>query len=258
MDNRVTPKKSFGQHFLHDKNIAAKIAAAIPDQSIPLLEIGPGMGMLTQFLLERPNQLKVIEIDHESVKYLEQHFPQLLPDALIRQDFLSAQLPAIYPGEFGIIGNFPYNISSQILFRTIEHQQQIPVLCGMFQKEVAERIASGHGNKQYGILSVLLQTWYDVKLLFTVNENVFTPPPKVKSAVILISRKPEQPGIEDPALFIRIVKAAFNQRRKMLRNAIASGFGSEIRFPFETLRAEQLSVEQYFELYQIIRKQLIK
>jgi 16S rRNA (adenine1518-N6/adenine1519-N6)-dimethyltransferase len=257
MNISVTPKKSLGQHFLHDKNIAAKIAGAIPDRSVPLLEIGPGMGMLTQFLLERPNPLKVIEIDRESVQYLEEHFPQLLPDALIREDFLKADLKAIYPGQFGIIGNFPYNISSQILFRMIESHEQIPVLCGMFQKEVAERIACSHGSKQYGILSVLLQTWYDVKLLFSVSESVFTPPPKVKSAVILVTRKAEQPAISHPAIFIRIVKAAFNQRRKMLRNAITAGFGPGIRFPYETYRAEQLSVEQYLELYEIIREQLV-
>jgi 16S rRNA (adenine1518-N6/adenine1519-N6)-dimethyltransferase len=257
MDNRVTPKKALGQHFLHDKNIASKIADAIPDRSVPLLEIGPGMGMLTQFLLQRPNPLKVIEIDTESVSYLQSHFPQLMPDAILQEDFLKADLGKIYQNEFGIVGNFPYNISSQILFRVVENQHVIQVICGMFQKEVAERVACTHGSKQYGILSVLLQTWYDVRLLFTVNESVFTPPPKVKSAVIIATRKSAIPEIQYPELFVRVVKTAFNQRRKMLRNALGAGFGHNVRFPFETLRAEQLSVQQYHELYLEIEKQLI-
>jgi 16S rRNA (adenine1518-N6/adenine1519-N6)-dimethyltransferase len=257
MKDLVQPKKHLGQHFLNDRNIAARIADAIPDNQIPLLEIGPGMGMLTGFLLQRPNPLKLVEIDKESVAWLKDHYPQIDANDLIQHDFLKLDLSEIYQEPFGIVGNFPYNISSQILFSLVENHQSIPLLCGMFQKEVAERIAVKSGNKQYGILSVLLQTWYEVKLLFIVNQQSFSPPPKVLSGVVLITRKPVPPPVSDQKLYIRIVKAAFSQRRKMLKNSMLTGFRADVRFSFETLRAEQLSVDDYITLYHEIKPQLI-
>jgi 16S rRNA (adenine1518-N6/adenine1519-N6)-dimethyltransferase len=250
----VRPKKHLGQHFLHDKNIAAKIANAIPDDAMPILEIGPGMGMLTQFLLQRKNPLKVIEIDYESVKYLQTNMPNLPNENIIEGDFLAVDMKTICDTPFAVVGNFPYNISSQILFKIVENSTQIPLLCGMFQKEVAERIAANHGNKQYGILTVLLKTWYDVELLFAVGEKAFTPPPKVQSAVVLIREKAEKPDIPDKKLYIRIVKAAFGQRRKMLKNALAAAFGAETDLPFGTMRAEQLTVKDFIRLYNEIVK----
>ncbi len=254
MTHYVKAKKHLGQHFLHDQNIAQRIANSIPDNHIPLLEIGPGTGMLTQFLLKRNNTLKVIEIDHESVTWLKENLTELEHHQLMEADFLQANLPSLFSEPYGIVGNFPYNISSQILFRIVENYQDIELLCGMFQKEVAQRIAANHGNKQYGILSVLIQTWYDVKLLFTVSEKAFSPPPKVQSAVLLLTKKTEYHTIEDTKLYVRVVKTAFNQRRKMLRNALQAGFGSKISIPFETQRAEQLSVNDFFTLYKAIKK----
>jgi 16S rRNA (adenine1518-N6/adenine1519-N6)-dimethyltransferase len=255
MSKYVKPKKHLGQHFLHDRNIAAKIAEAIPDHDLPLLEIGPGTGMLTRFLLTRQNPLKVIEIDHESVEYLRKNLPELTHENIIEGDFLTADLRSFYNEPFGIVGNFPYNISSQILFRIVENLNRIPILCGMFQKEVAQRIASPHGNKQYGILSVLIQTWYDVRYLFSVGENAFTPPPKVQSGVILLTSKTLDTGINDIPLYFRVVKAAFNQRRKMLRNALQGVLGPDLNIPFADKRAEQLSVEDFKVLCEEIRTQ---
>lgn len=256
MKEFVRPKKALGQHFLNDRNIARKIADSITDENIPLLEIGPGTGMLTQFLLERKNPLKVIEIDDESVEYLKRNLQKLNEKYIISGDFLKTELRQIFPAEFGVVGNFPYNISSQILFRVLENREQIPLLCGMFQLEVAQRIASGHGNKQYGILSVLLQAYYNVNLLFAVAENVFTPPPKVRSAVILLTRKVEEPPITDYSLFVKIVKAAFNQRRKMLRNSLSAAFPGTISFSSQNLRPEQLSVNDFVKLYLEVKAHL--
>jgi 16S rRNA (adenine1518-N6/adenine1519-N6)-dimethyltransferase len=257
MANRVRAKKSFGQHFLVDPNIAEKIARSIPDSSIPLLEIGPGMGMLTRYLINRPNELKLVELDLESVRYLREQYPEFPPDHLIYNDFLKLNLETLFIQPFGIVGNFPYNISSQILFRMLECRHQIPMLCGMFQKEVAQRIVSPHGTSDYGILSVLIQTWYDAKLLFTVNNKVFAPPPKVQSAVILLTRKNPGPRIDDPILFTRIVKAAFNQRRKMLKNPLESIFHVQPITKFGHMRAEQLSIQDFILLYNELKTQLL-
>ncbi len=249
MNPIVKPKKSLGQHFLNDKNIAEKVANSIPSNDLPLLEVGPGMGMLTGFLLQRSNPLKVIEIDGESVDYLKNHLHELDHGQIIHADFLRTDLNSVFDNPFGIVGNFPYNISSQILFRMIENRPLVPMLCGMFQKEVAQRIAAPHGNKQYGILSVLLQTWFEVKFLFPVSEHVFTPPPAVQSAVVLITLKSEQPEISHPDRYIRLVKTAFNQRRKMLRNALSAMIGHEFSSSFLTLRAERLSIDDFITLY---------
>ncbi len=252
----VRAKKSLGQHFLNDANIAAKIAASIPDATLPMLEIGPGMGMLTQFLQERFSYLKLIELDGESVAYLRQRFPSIPPENLIHADFLKTDLSQLFPDEYGLVGNFPYNISSQILFRLIEYRDRIPVLCGMFQKEVAQRIVAGSGNKTYGILSVLMQTWYDAKILFFVSEKVFSPPPKVQSAVILLTRKKEPLWLNDPDLYIRIVKTVFNQRRKMLKNPLTSMFHFPVQTSFNSCRAKQLSLQDFEILYDEMRQQL--
>lgn len=184
MINNVKPKKSLGQHFLRDMDIARSIADTISGyKDIPVLEIGPGMGVLTQFLIEAGHDLTVVELDRESVTYLEEHFPQL-KGRIIGEDFLKLKLDQLFPGQFCVIGNYPYNISSQIFFKVIDYRDHIPCCSGMIQKEVAERMAASPGNKTYGILSVLMQAWYDIEYLFTVPEHVFNPPPKVKSAVI--------------------------------------------------------------------------
>jgi len=254
--NYVQAKKSFGQHFLKDKNIARKIVESL--QAVPVsavLEIGPGMGVLTVFLLERDLPgLHVIEIDHESVAYLHQNFPQL-HGKIIEADFLKYDLSG-FPGEkIAIIGNFPYNISSQIFFRVLEFRDKIPEVVGMVQKEVAERIAAPPGSKTYGILSVLLQAYYSIEYLFTVNENVFAPPPKVKSAVIRLARNNTESLGCDEILFKKVVKAAFNQRRKVLRNSLKE-FGVELSEDWGTIRPEQLSVAQFVALTLEIEKQL--
>ncbi|HRZ41162.1 MAG TPA: 16S rRNA (adenine(1518)-N(6)/adenine(1519)-N(6))-dimethyltransferase RsmA [Bacteroidales bacterium] len=245
----VRAKKSLGQHFLTDHNIAGKIAQSVPDSGLPLLEIGPGMGMLTRFLLEKPNELKVIEIDSESVAYLKQRFQDFPAQNILHADFLTIHPDEIFQQEFGVVGNFPYNISSQILFRVLEFRSRIPLLCGMFQKEVAQRVVAGHGSKTYGILSVLIQTWYDARILFPVSEKVFNPPPKVQSAVILLTRKNNPPLIGDPDLYIRMVKAAFNQRRKMLKNPLSAHFRIPVNTSYNSCRAEQLSLEDFKKLY---------
>lgn len=249
MMQRVRPKKSLGQHFLTDPNIAQKIAGIIPSRDLPLLEVGPGMGMLTQFLLKRENPLKVIEIDAESVQFLRSHFPSMPGEDILHGDYLKTDFSNHFADQFGIIGNFPYNISSQILFTLVDHHEKIPVLCGMFQKEVAERIASGHNTRQYGILSVLLQTWYHISIQFSVSEKVFSPPPNVQSAVVLISAKDQIPVIGNPGLYKKVVKAAFSQRRKMLKNPLSAAFGFAITTSFAGKRAEQLSVTDFLQLY---------
>ena len=247
---KVRAKKHLGQHFLNDLNIAQKIADSIHHQAHKqVLEIGPGMGVLTQFLLQKDSEVFVIEIDTESVIYLKTHFPQL-NNHIIEGDFLKLPINKIFKKPFALIGNFPYNISSQILFKALENKEIIPEIAGMFQKEVAERVASQPGNKNYGIISVLLQAHYDVEYLFTVNEDVFTPPPKVKSGVIRLIRKENQNLGCDEKLFQRVVKTAFNQRRKTLRNALKSItlVDEKKAEPFLSLRAEQLSVDDFIQL----------
>ena len=251
---QVHAKKFLGQHFLTDLTVARKIAETI--SAGPTLEIGPGMGVLTQYLLKNPNiQLTAIEIDRESVAYLKEWYPEL---HLIEGDFLKLNLDIIYPeGEFNVIGNYPYNISSQIFFKVLEYKDRIPVCSGMIQKEVAERIASKPGKKAYGILSVLLQAYYDIEYLFTVDEHVFNPPPKVKSAVIRMTRNKRRRLDCDEALFKTVVKTAFNQRRKQMRNSLQQlvGKGNPIlEEKIFTMRPEQLSVEQFIELTHLIEK----
>lgn len=244
----VRPKKHLGQHFLTDRQIAQDITGSIrvtpPDRKV--IEVGPGMGVLTQHLLQLPVQLTVIEIDTESVAFLRSAYPEL---SILEDDFLKIDLSALLQGDGTVIGNFPYNISSQILFHCLDHWEDVTEIVGMFQKEVAERIAATHGNKTYGILSVLMQTWYDIEYLFTVHEHVFTPPPKVKSAVIRLRRKENISLPVSDMFFRRVVKTAFNQRRKTLRNALAPLFnGKKHEHEFLTKRAEQLSIAQFAEL----------
>ena len=249
---KVRAKKNLGQHFLNDLNIAQKIADSLQHQAYKqVLEIGPGMGVLTQFLLKKDSEVFVVEIDKESVIYLKTHFPQL-NNHIIEGDFLKLPLNEIFKEPFALIGNFPYNISSQILFKALEHKDIIPEIAGMFQKEVAERLASQPGNKNYGIISVLLQAYYDIEYLFTVNEDVFTPPPKVKSGVIRLIRKENQTLDCDEKLFKRVIKTAFNQRRKTLRNALKSItlVDEKKAEPYLGLRAEQLSVDDFIQLTQ--------
>ena len=250
----VRAKKALGQHFLTDLNIARKIAEALSGGSAEApadtLEVGCGMGVLTQFLLRRDDITTWgVEIDTESVEYLHAHYPDFAP-RLLGTDFLKMDLRTHFPGGVRIIGNFPYNISSQIFFKVLENRDLVPECVGMVQKEVAVRIAEPPGSKEYGILSVLLQAWYDIEYLFTVNETVFNPPPKVKSAVIRLRRNATRQLACDEALFIKVVKASFGQRRKMLRNslkAVFGDFGGE-EHPFFTRRAETLSVAEFVDL----------
>ncbi|MBU3856361.1 16S rRNA (adenine(1518)-N(6)/adenine(1519)-N(6))-dimethyltransferase RsmA [Bacteroides gallinaceum] len=248
----VKPKKFLGQHFLKDLQIAQDIADSVdacPD--IPVLEVGPGMGVLTQFLLPKRRPVKVVELDFESVAYLKENFPQLGAD-IIEQDFLKMDLKEVFGGEpFVLTGNYPYNISSQIFFKMLDNKELIPCCTGMIQKEVAERIAAVPGNKSYGILSVLIQAWYTVEYLFTVHEHVFNPPPKVKSAVIRMTRNATRELGCDEKLFKQIVKTTFNQRRKTLRNSISPilGKGHPLAAdPVFDKRPEQLSVQEFVEL----------
>jgi 16S rRNA (adenine1518-N6/adenine1519-N6)-dimethyltransferase len=242
----VTPKKSLGQHFLSDQNIARKIVESLSSDTPDVLEIGPGMGVLTQYLLNRNEiNLRVIEIDRDSVAYLHENFPQL--KHVWSEDFLKADIASRFEGSFSIIGNFPYNISSQIFFKVITMRNQIPEVVGMLQKEVAERIASKHGNKTYGILSVLLQAYYDIEYLFTVSEHVFVPPPRVKSAVIRLKRNSTLTLPCSEVFFVEVVKAAFNLRRKMLRNSLKA-ICTNLPEKYADKRPEQLSVKDFIEL----------
>ena len=242
----VKPKKKLGQHFLTDQNIARKIVDSLGADVPDILEIGPGMGVLTQYLLKRSElNVSVVEIDTESVEYLQLHFPGL-PN-IWSEDFLKADIASRFPGKFSVIGNFPYNISSQIFFRILELRNRIPETVGMIQKEVAERIAAPHGSKVYGILSVLLQAFFDIEYLFTVSENVFNPPPKVKSAVVRLRRNQVKELPCNEQLFVTVVKAAFNQRRKMLRNSLRN-LCEELPEPFAEKRPEQLSVNDFILL----------
>ena len=250
----VRAKKALGQHFLTDLNIARKIATSLSggtaDNPDKVLEVGCGMGVLTQFLLQRDDIVTYgAEIDSESVEYLHAHYPDFAA-RLTEGDFLKMDLQATYGDRLKIIGNFPYNISSQIFFKVLENRDIVPECVGMIQKEVAVRLAEPPGSKEYGILSVLLQAWYDIEYLFTVGEKVFNPPPKVKSAVIRLVRNKTERLDCDETLFIKVVKASFGQRRKMLRNSLKAAFGNfgGNEHKFFTMRAEQLSVADFVEL----------
>ena len=261
----VRPKKFLGQHFLKDLPTAQAIADTVDAApGLPILEVGPGMGVLTQYLLKKGRELKVVEIDFESVAYLLKTFPEL-GDGLLEEDFLQMQLDRTFGGrEFVLTGNYPYNISSQIFFKMLEYRHLIPVCTGMIQKEVAERLAAAPGSKVYGILSVLIQLWYDVEYLFTVEPGVFNPPPKVKSAVVRLTRNGRTNCGCDERLLRRVVKTSFNQRRKMMRGSLKPLFaaltaeragGSQpegvadfLARPEMTQRPEQLSVEEFIEL----------
>ena len=271
----VRAKKSLGQHFLTDLSVARQIADAliVPDktaddgsQAVPgrtdVLEVGPGMGVLTQYLLQRPElNLKMVEIDRESVDYLLVNFPQV-NGSLIEADFLKLRLENFFSGDFCVIGNFPYNISSQIFFKILDYKDSVPQVVCMIQKEVAERIAEKPGTKTYGILSVLLQAWYDIEYLFTVGEGAFNPPPKVKSAVIRLTRNSRTSLGCDESLFKTVVKTSFNQRRKTLRNSLKplildkaarEGWSVEqaeafVSDPVFSLRPERLGVEDFIAL----------
>lgn len=248
----VKPKKHLGQHFLKDENIARKIVDSLGESVRNVLEVGPGMGVLTKHLLTKEySDLRVAEIDIESVVYLRHHYPSL---NIIEGDFLKLDLSELYSAPLAIIGNFPYNISSQIFFKVLDHRNLVTEVVGMVQKEVAERIAAPPGSKTYGILSVLLQAWYDIDYLFTVHEHVFTPPPKVKSAVIRLKRNTTDSLGCDERFFFALVKTAFNQRRKTLRNAIRSMTPEGFQHPFLDKRAEQLSVSEFVELVNSIKK----
>ena len=249
----VRAKKYLGQHFLKDENIAAQIADSLTGSVPHVLEIGPGMGVMTKYLLDKSElDFHAIEIDRESVDYLHSHYPSL---HVIEGDFLQLDLSTLFPNPFAVIGNFPYNISSQILFRVFDNRNRIPELVGMFQKEVAERVCAAPGSKTYGILSVLLSAFYDIEYLFTVHEHVFNPPPKVKSAVIRMRRNSVANLDCDEQLFTKVVKIGFNQRRKTLRNAL-----KQLNLPLDgidpsllSLRAEQLSVADFVAITRVLQ-----
>lgn len=248
----VRAKKALGQHFLTDQSVARTIVGALTQDSPvrDVLEIGPGMGVLTQYLLTRPDiDARMVEIDTESVEYLLTHFPDI-QGKLMEADFLKIDLKRIFPGQFRIIGNFPYNISSQIFFKVLDHKDTVPEVVCMIQKEVADRIAEKPGSKVYGILSVLLQAWYDIEYVISVGPGAFVPPPKVKSAVIRLRRNTRTSLGCDEALFKQIVKTAFNQRRKTLRNALKPLIreGMDVSDPVFDLRAERLGVEDFISL----------
>ena len=260
----VRAKKSLGQHFLNDEHIASRIADTIsarelpeharPWGDLPILEIGPGMGILTKYLMDTRRPLECVELDSESVGFLHNLYPSL---NVVEADFLKMDLDTVFLGrDMALIGNFPYNISSQIFFRVLDHRDRIPVAAGMLQKEVAERICAAPGNRDRGILSVLLQAWYDCEYLFNVEPHVFTPPPKVRSGVLRLTRNSRTALGCDPALFRRVVKTAFGQRRKTIRNSLAPLMqpGSPaLQSRFMSERPERLSVEDFIELTNLIR-----
>lgn len=242
----VRAKKHLGQHFLKDENIASKIAGSLSTNTVQVLEVGPGTGVLTKYLLKQNlEKFVAVEIDRESAAYLRTHYSQI-GEGLIEADFLRMDFCSLFQGQFAIIGNFPYNISSQIFFRILENHDRVNEAVGMIQKEVAVRIAAPPGKKDYGILSVLLQAWYDIEYLFTVEPNVFVPPPKVQSAVIRLKRNQTQHLGCDEKFLLQVVKTAFNQRRKTLHNALKplGNYNGE----FAGKRAEQLSVAQFVSL----------
>ena len=256
----VKPKKFLGQHFLKDLGIAQDIADTVdtcPD--LPILEVGPGMGVLTQFLMKKQREVKVVELDFESVAYLKENF-SALEGNIIEYDFLKLKLENLFEGKpFVLTGNYPYNISSQIFFKMLDYKDLIPCCTGMIQKEVAERIAAAPGSKTYGILSVLIQAWYKVEYLFTVHEHVFNPPPKVKSAVIRMTRNDTTDLGCDEKLFKQIVKTTFNQRRKTLRNSISSILDKSHPLsadPIFNKRPEQLSVQEFVKLTNQVKEAL--
>jgi len=275
---KVRPKKNLGQHFLTDLTIARRIADTVdacPD--LPVLEVGPGMGVMTQFLIEKPRPFKVVEIDSESVDYLKERFsgaltttPPSSPAApqtltIIEGDFLRMDLSEVFSGQpFVLTGNYPYDISSQIFFKMLDNRDLIPCCTGMIQREVALRMAAPPGNKQYGILSVLIQAWYDVDYLFTVEPGVFNPPPKVQSAVIRMTRNKTKHLDCDEQLFKRVVKTTFNQRRKMLRVSLRQIFDNQhqasdsfFKNHVMTRRPEQLSIPEFVELTNMVEKELL-
>lgn len=255
---KVKPKKALGQHFLTDLSVARRIASTLgPDCPLPVLEVGPGMGVLTRFLLDDRLDVKVAEIDTESVDYLRRNFPELAGNRIIEGDFLQMPLDEPFPeaAKIAVIGNYPYNISSQIFFHILDYRDTVELCSGMLQREVAERLAAPAGTKARGILSVLLQAWYDVEYLFTVSENVFNPPPKVKSGVIRMQRNATVDLGCDERLFKTVVKTTFGQRRKTIRNSARGLLPSGAAMPESPLmamRPEQLSVEQFVELTNLI------
>ncbi|MCI5664907.1 MAG: 16S rRNA (adenine(1518)-N(6)/adenine(1519)-N(6))-dimethyltransferase RsmA [Mediterranea sp.] len=256
----VKPKKFLGQHFLKDLKVAQAIADTVDAcPTLPILEVGPGMGVLTQFLLPKGRELKVVEVDFESVAYLREAYPAL-EEGIIEDDFLKMHLDRLFGGHpFVLTGNYPYNISSQIFFKMLDNKELIPCCTGMIQKEVAERIAAAPGSKTYGILSVLIQAWYDVEYLFTVSEHVFNPPPKVKSAVIRMMRNDTRELGCNEQLFKQVVKTTFNQRRKTLRNSIKPLLGKDCPLTEDALfnrRPEQLSVQEFVDLTNRVEKVL--
>ncbi len=262
---QVRPKKNLGQHFLTDLTIAKRIADTVdePYADLPVLEVGPGMGVMTQYLVQKPRPFKVVEIDRESVAYLKGTLfrdEQSGESAIIEGDFLRMDLKEVFDGrQFVLTGNYPYDISSQIFFKMLDNRDLIPCCTGMIQHEVAVRMASQPGNKQYGILSVLIQAWYDVEYLFTVEPSVFNPPPKVQSAVIRMTRNQVEHLGCDEHLFKRVVKTVFNQRRKMLRvslKQLLTDLTPLADHPFMTLRPEQLTIEQFVELTNMVEKVL--
>lgn len=254
-ESHVRPKKHLGQHFLKDQNIAKKIVEALPMNAAHTIEVGPGTGVLTQFLVDKIPSLYLAEIDKESVEYLHRHYPLIKPN-IIEGDFLKLNLTSLQEGTWSVIGNFPYNISSQIFFKVLEQRNVVKHVVGMVQKEVAQRIASPPGSKAYGILSVLLQAYYDIKLLFTVPPGVFNPPPKVNSAVLTLVRNKVDHLDCDEVLFFKVVKQAFQTRRKTLRNSLKN-----LNLPpslqshqLLNLRAEQLSVSDFVFLTKHLEK----
>ena len=270
MMKQVRPKKNLGQHFLTDLNVAKRIADTVdacPD--IPVLEIGPGMGVLTQYLLPKTREVKVVEIDRESVAYLKEQFSGSeergvrTEEWILSADFLRMDLTTVFDGRpFVLTGNYPYDISSQIFFKMLDNKDLIPCCTGMIQREVAQRMAAVPGNKQYGILSILMQAWYDVEYLFTVDETVFNPPPKVKSAVIRLTRNQTQDLGCDWPLFKRLVKTVFNQRRKMLRVSLRQMFPNTAprdgfyKLEIMTKRPEQLTIQQFVELTNMVEDEM--
>lgn len=255
----IRPKKALGQHFLKDEKVAERIAGTLSIYpELPVLEVGAGTGVLTHFLLKEKRDLTVVELDPESVEYLHLHYPEM-QERIINADFLKLELSGLFPGSFCVIGNYPYNISSQIFFKVLDYREKIRCCSGMLQKEVAERLAAKPGKKTYGIITVLLNVWYDVEYLFTVEPEAFDPPPKVRSAVIRITRNSRDTLGCDEMLFKTVVKTAFNQRRKTMRNSLKSlsGNAKEIfQYPVFDLRPEQLSVEAFVELTNLIASQI--
>ena len=256
--SNVKPKKYLGQHFLNDENIAKKVVDSLSlSNYLNVLEIGPGTGVLTKYLIKKNINLKLVEIDNESVEFLKTHL-SIDPLIILQHDFLKLDLSNIFTENFAIIGNFPYNISTQIIFKVLEHKNSVPELIGMFQKEVAERICEKKGSKKYGILSVLTQTYYDTKYLFSVPASVFTPPPKVVSAVIRLVRKEQIDINYNEKLFFKVVKLSFQQRRKTLRNSLKSFNLSDIlrEDAIFDLRPEQLSVRDFIYITDLIDKNI--